>query len=320
MQIIGCDVAKATFDINLSGHKGRSFANRRAGFESLVKWINHVIDTDVCVVFEATCVYHLPLAAFLAETDIKVLVANPGRTRAFAKSQNQLNKSDPLDALSLRRYGQSLDLSQHHLFVQESKQISMLKALLNRLTQLEKDLQREKNRLEKCDFIPHAQPMADSIRRQIRRLTNEINRIDQAIDSHIQSDPVLIKHQVLLCSIKGIGVRTTRWLLPLLHNQRFKTARQLAAFLGLTPRHEQSGTQTKPGKLSGLGNPTLRSRFYFPAISAATHDPALAHFYQSLLRKGKTKKQALTAVMRKLIHIAFGVIKHQTPYDPNYAR
>jgi transposase len=319
MQIIGCDVAKATFDIKLPGQKNRSFSNRACGFAALLKWINQALDDEVCVVLEATGVYHLPLAAFLVEADINVLVANPGRARAFAKSQNQLNKSDPLDAFSLQRYGQSLELSEQHLFIKDPKEISTLKALLSRITQLEKDLQRERNRLEKCDFIAHSKPLAQSIKRQIRHLTREINKIEHAIESHIQSDPILIKHQQLLCSIKGIGVRTARWLLPLLYNQRFKTARQLAAYLGLTPRHEQSGTQIKPGQLSGLGNRTLRSRFYFPAISAATHDPALAHFYQSLLRRGRTKKQALIAVMRKLIHIAFGVIKHQTPYDPNYA-
>ena len=320
MQIIGCDVAKATFDIKLADHKNRRFSNRRGGFGALLTWINRIFDQEVCVVLEATGVYHLPLAAFLTDAGINVLVTNPGRARAFAKSQNQLNKSDPLDAFSLRRYGQSLDLSEQHLFIKDPKEISTLKALLSRIIQLEKDLQRERNRLEKCDFISQSKPQAQSIKRQIRHLTTEINKIEHAIESHIQSDPILIKHQQLLCTIKGIGVRTTRWLLPLLHNGRFKTARQLAAFLGLTPRHEQSGTLIKPGKLSGLGNPTLRSRFYFPAISAARHDPVLAQFYQSLLRNGKTKKQALIAVMRKLIHIAFGVIKHQTPYDPNYAR
>ena len=89
MQIIGCDVAKATFDIKLADHKNRSFSNRRGGFSALLKWINRVFDEEVCVVLEATGVYHLPLAAFLTDAGINVLVTNPGRARAFAKSQNR---------------------------------------------------------------------------------------------------------------------------------------------------------------------------------------------------------------------------------------
>ncbi len=324
MQIIGCDVAKASLDINAQDDEGRTlsrrFDNRRSGFHALLRWIKEVMgDAEVCVVLEATGVYHLPVAAYLVEHDLAFLVANPGRARAFATSQNQRNKNDRLDSFSLRRYGQSLDLRQQHLFVQQAQQINTLKALLSRLTHLEKDLQREQNRLEKCDFIPDSQPIASSIKRQIRRLKAEIKKIDTMIDEHIESDEVLNKNNQLLCSIKGIANKTARWLLPLLHNKRFKNARQLAAFLGLTPCHQSSGTMILPGRLSGHGNRMLRSKLYFPAVAAATHDPAMAAFYQSLLRRGAAPKQAIVAVMRKLVHVAFGVIKHQQPYDPNFA-
>ncbi len=219
----------------------------------------------------------------------------------------------------LQRYGGSLELDKQHFFVPDSGPIQCLKALLARLTQLHKDQRREKNRLEKCAFIDHSNAITSSIQRQLCHLKTEIHHIETAIDTLIQNDPSLNHHRQLLCSIKGVSVKTARWLLPLLSPQRFKSARQWAAFVGLTPRHESSGSRRKPGKLSGRGNRLIRSKLYFPAISAATHDPQLNRFYRQLLRRGHNKKQALVAIMRKLVHIAFSVFKHQTPYDPLYA-
>ena len=326
MQFIGCDVAKATLETATQGNNdrvaNRRFDNRACGYRALLTWIRACHDCpadEICVVLEATGVYHLPLVAYLSEHAIKVLVANPGRAHAFAQSQNQVNKNDQLDARTLQRYGRSLDLSKQHFFAPHRKEISGLKALLSRHTQLDKDRQRERNRLEKCDFTPNSGQPEKSIRRQIRHLERELKRIDDQINALIDSDPELKHNNQLLCSIKGIANKTARWLLPLLDQQRFNTARELAAFLGLTPCHQSSGTSRKPGHLSGRGNRLIRSKLYFPAITAANHDPMLRRFYQGLLRKGATKTQALVAVMRKLVHIAFGVIKHQQPYDPEYA-
>lgn len=326
MQFVGCDVAKATLDAAAERADGRitvkQFANRRSGFNQLLKWMAACYGDppeEICLILEATGVYHLPLAAYLTEHGIKVLIANPGRARAFANSQNQLNKNDQIDARTLQRYGRSLDLSRQHFFVPDSKEISGLKALLSRQTQLEKDHQREQNRLEKCTFIPQSAQLAASIRRGIRRLKTELERIDKRIDDLISADTDLQRNNELLCSIKGIGEKTARWLLPLLHQQRFTSARELAAFLGVTPCHQSSGTQHKPGQLSGRGSKLIRAKLYFPSIVAATRDPALRGFYQARLKNGATKMQAIIAVMRKLLHIAFGVIKHQQPYDPEYA-
>lgn len=319
MHFIGCDVAKATFDISLDERtSARRFANRTTGYQKLVNWIRASGYEDVCVVLEATCVYHLPLAICLTQQGIKVLVANPLRARQFAKSHGRRNKSDPLDCAALRRYGLSLDMSREHPFTPDSPEISTLRALLGRYTQLEVDLQREKNRLEKCNFIPQGQLPARSIKRQIRRLKAELEHLDEEIASLIDSDEALKHNDELLRSIKGIGEKTAPWLLILIHDNRFKTARELAAFLGLTPCHESSGTMRKRGHIPDNCNRRLRARFYFPAVSAMTHDPNMKALYQGLIGRGSTEKQAITAVMRKLVQTAFGVVNNQTPYDPNY--
>jgi len=199
-------------------------------------------------------------------------------------------------------------------------EISKLRALLSRLRQLNKDLQRERNRLEKCAFLEASELLRHSLQRQIKATTREHTRIQRHIDQLIKDNPSLQRNQQLMCSIKGIGKITSQWLLPLLSTQRFNNAREVAAFLGLVPCHRSSGTSlSSRGKLSGRGNANLRARLYMPAMCAAAHNPEMKAFYQMLLARGKTPKQGLTAVMRKLVHICYGVIKHQTPYQENYA-
>lgn len=318
MNFVGCDIAKDTFEASLEGIPSRRFTNTPRGHAQLAGWIKAKSSAPVCVVLEATCVYHLPLANYLSEQGIGVLVANPTRASRFAESQGLRNKSDCLDTESLRRYGASLDLSRQRLYQPDRKIINQLKALLNRYTQLEKDLRRERNRLEKCPFIPDSEPQAQSLRRQISHIKAEIHHLERDIRVLIGSDQRLKHNDRLLRSITGIGEKTARWLLPLLHDQRFSSARQLAAFLGLTPRHESSGKWVKRGRIPYNCDRRLRARFYYPAVCAARHDPGCRAFYQRLISQGSTSKQALTAVMRKLVHTAFGVIKHQTEYNPQY--
>lgn len=327
MQFIGCDVSKKTLDLACNkGPKVRKFEelkvlNHLIGWEQLILWIESHHQTDRssnCVVMEATGVYHLPVAAYLSTAGFKVIICNPGRSADYARSQNQINKSDSLDARSLQRYGSRLE--KIHWFIPDTLEISQLKSLLSLLDQLDKDIMRWHNRQEKATYQnPHAKVLM-AAKRQLSNLQREADRTQKAIDELVQGDAQLRRNQQLMCSIKGIGVKTSQQLLPLLQGERFESARQLAAFLGLTPCHRTSGTSLKsPGQLSGRGNARLRAKLYMPALSALTYNQELRAFYNTLLDRGKTPKQAITAVMRKLVHLCYGVVKNQTLYRENYA-
>lgn len=327
MHFIGCDVAKKSLDLACPNpttkrhSKPRKVSNTQAGWKTLIGWSEQQTQASreaLCIVMEATGVYHLKAAAYLAKAGLKVLVINPARAAQYAQSQNQVNKNDQLDAQALQQYGSQL--KKYHWFAPDRPEISQLKALLSRLRQLDKDLQRERNRLEKCAFQECSEWVHSSLQRQIKTLTNEQKRTQHQLDQLISNHANLQRDQNLMCTIKGIGKQTSQWLLPLLCAQRFNNAREVAAFLGLTPCHKSSGTSLQArGKLNGRGNPYLRARLFLPAMSAARTDPEMKAFYQRLLAKGKPKKVALTAVMRKLAHTCFGVIKNQTPYRENYA-
>ena len=322
MFFIGCDVAKATVDAawfdesSQRWHQRNKIPNRPAGYRRLLSWLRQVCQCplqELCLVVEATGVYHLPMAEYFHKAGVAVIVTNPGRAAEHAKSQNRLNKTDQLDARGLWLYGKQLE--RHHFYEPHSPAIQALQALLSRLRQLDQDLLRERNRLEKCPFIPSSGALAASIRRQIRHLAREKQRLQAQIDELIAGDAQLRRIRRRLMSIKGIGNITSQWLLPLLYRDQFDSPRRLAAFLGLTPIRRQSGTSLdQRGRLSGRGNRYLRSRLYLPAVCASTHDPAMAKFYDTMLRRGKAPKQALTAVMRKLIHICYGVVKNDQDY------
>jgi transposase len=322
MLLVACDVSKATVDAAWFDEQRQRWLerskidNNRRGWRGMLGWLEKSSGKSraaFTLVVEATGVYHRPFVDFAYGQGLHVIVTNPGRAAENARSHNQLNKNDRLDARSLHGYGQ--ELKKIFEYQPDSPEISGLKAMLSRLRQLDKDLTRERNRLEKCPYIAESQPLAASIRRQIRALEREQKLIQGQIDELIRSQPDLKHLQSLMCSIKGVGKVMSQWLLPLLYRQQFTSARQLAAFLGLTPIHKRSGTSlNKRGRLSGRGNGYVRSRFYMPAVSAITHNPELKRSYDTLIRRGKTDKQALTAVMRKLVHICYGVVKNNEPY------
>ena len=320
MHFIGCDVSKLKLDL-ATATRTHQVDNTRAGWDALIQWAEaqyQVHRSKICVVMEASAVYHLQAAAHLSLSGLKVLVCNPGRSADFSRSQNQLNKNDRLDASALQRYGATLE--KLHFFRPDSLEISALKSLLGLLDQLERDIRRWTNRLEKARHQYPGFTIDRSIKRQIANLQREQNRTQKAIDALIRSHKSLHHQQQLMCSIKGIGPKTSQRLLPLVYNDRFDSARQLAAFLGLTPCHKASGTSLKkPGRLSGRGNATVRAALYMPALSAKRHDPEMNDLYDRLIARGKLPKQAITAVMRKLVHLCYGVVKNQIPYNEKFA-
>lgn len=322
MLLIACDVSKATVDAAwFDEQRQRWFErskidNNRRGWRGLLNWLEKSSGQSraaFTLAVEATGVYHRPFVDFAYGQGLRVIVTNPGRAAENARSHNRLNKNDRLDARSLHGYGQ--ELKKVFEYEPDSSEINGLKAMLSRLRQLDKDLTRERNRLEKCPYIAESQALTASIRRLLKALEREKKLIQGEIDELIRSHPHLKHLQDLMCSTKGVGNVMSQWLLPLLYREQFTSARQLAAFLGLTPIHKRSGTSlNKRGRLSGRGNAYLRSRLYMPAVSAITHNPELRGFYDTLIRRGKTEKQALTAVMRKLVHICYGVVKNDQPY------
>jgi len=237
---------------------------------------------------------------------------------ALAASSNHY-QTDKVDAHVLARYG----LERHaelKTWTPPAPQYRQLRTLQIRKQALQADLQREQNRLEKFQVSRPDKFVVASVERMIQHLENELELLEQAIETHIQAHPELEHDRSLLQTIQGIGHVMSTLLLPVLQPGRFDKAPQVAAYLGVIPVEHQSGTSINGRPhLSKAGDATIRAKLYMAAITAARYNPDVKALYERLLAKGKSKMAALGGAMRKLIHICFGVLKHQTPYSPKTA-
>jgi transposase len=313
MKVLGIDVAKAKFDVALLRDgklKFKTFANADVGFAELRDWLQMLGVDQVHACLEATGVYGDRLCEWLYDAGHVVSVLNPAQVKDFAKSLLTRNKTDTVDAAVLARFGAALVPPAWQPPVPEER---VLRALLRRLAALEETRQQERNRLDVA-----APEVRASIEHHLDYLDTQILELRRRIQDHIDQNPDLKRQQDLLESIPGIGPVVSQNLLSWSSRiQTFDSARQFAAFAGLTPKRHESGSSVHgKTRLSKIGHADLRKLLYFPAMNAVRHNPLLKVFAQRLRQNGKAPKLILAAAMRKLLHIAFGVLKSQQPFNP----
>jgi len=181
---------------------------------------------------------------------------------------------------------------------------------------LEEDIQREQNRLEATAFSDSSVRVQASIEGMIQLLKVELEQLKRDIDDHMDRHPALKRDRHLLSSIQGVGEVVSQEMVYLLNSRVFRNGRQAAAFVGLTPVHQESGTWKGRSRLSKRGPSRIRSKLYMAAVVCSQHDAQIRLHYQRLLANGKTKMQALCAAMHKLVEICFAVLKQQSEYRP----
>lgn len=312
--ILGIDIAKLKIDVVLlfeNKSLAKEFANSPKGFQLLKAWLESRQISEVHACLEATGIYGAAVAKFLHEQGHLVSVVNPLSIKGYAKSKLQRNKTDKADARLIADFCRTQNPAQ---WFPPPPEIIQLQALVRRIEALEEMLQMERNRLE---VSPNkTQP---SIKRMIKTFETEIETLRKSIKEQINNDPDLKEQDQLLQTIPGIGEKTSALLLGEIEFGRYQSARQVAAFAGVTPKKSESGTSLKHTKLSKLGNGRIRKGLYFPAIVAKQHNQTIKNFAERLEKNGKTPMQIICAAMRKLLHMAFGVLKHKQPFNPNMA-
>ena len=320
----GIDVSKDKIDIGwlrdatTGKKKNKVLKNTAQGHILAIDWLlknTKASPAKIVVVLEPTGIYHEALIYALHDKGIKVLLANPGKAKKYAESINLLHKTDKMDAIMLAYYGHA-QYNRLIFWQPDVPEVRELKVMIRRLDALEKDLQREENRQEATEFSLTSQRVSQSLIDMIKALQAEIKRLQGDIDNHIDQHPKLKKNRQLLESIKGIGPVMSRELVYLFASKTFKNAKQVAAYLGLIPKLKESGKYKGRTMMSKTGSARVRAKLYMAAVCASTHNPDIKDQKARLLKAGKVKMQALGAAMRKLIQICFGVIKHQTEYQP----
>ena len=192
-----------------------------------------------------------------------------------------------------------------------------LRSLLNRLDVLERNLRSELNRQEKVGktMVFHRLEQ-QSIARSIKRLKAEIITFKRVIGQCIKSTSSLQRNFNLLLTIPGVGAKTAWVMIVIPGSRNFRSAPEVASFLGLNPIEKRSGqSQYRRPRLSKPGSGHYRQQLFFPAMVATRKNPDIQALYERLLAADKSKMCALGAAMRKLGHICYGVVKNQTPYQ-----
>ena len=311
---VGIDVSACMLVVALEsdhqpGRQRREFPNTAAGHQVLIQWLSKSA-TAVQVCLEATGLYSLDLALALDRAEgIEVMVANPRAIADFAKALLQRSKTDKLDAEVM------LEFVRRMPFVpwQPPKPHRLdLRALMRRITGLKLASQQEKNRLHSVSQSAEITPLVrKDIQSHLVQLERHVEKLEQQAEAIVQVDPELAQQFRHLVSVRGIArVSALHILAELVILPPDMTARQWVAHAGLDPRHHDSGTSIhKPARISRARNRYLRAALFMPALVATQHDPNIRAFYQKLVDRGKTKMQAIVAVMRKLLHALHGMLR-----------
>ena len=316
---LGIDVSKATLDLALRIEGNASslqIENTQDGFEKLTKWVAKLGGQQIHACMEATGQYSDAVAEFLFhQPGYQVSVVNPARILAYAQSRLTRNKTDQADANLIAIY---CEREKPALWSPPPASFCKLQALVRHLDDLKTMRQQQVNRLLSGTNEPL---VLESLHQIILMLDQQIESTEQKIRSHIDQDAELKRQRDLLNTIPGIGHLTAARLLGEIRSiHDFDSARQLAAFAGLTPRNYSSGTSVhKKSKLSKIGNANLRHILFMPALSARRCNPIVRPFCDRLAGNGKSKMTVMGAAMRKLLHIVFGVLNSGLPFDPQYA-
>lgn len=322
MIFFGIDISKLTFDVTIvsdSKYKHKIFNNNQNGFIKFVKWMKPTKD-ECYICMEASGIYGMCLAQYLISKEYKVIVSNPLIIKRYSQQKMSRNKTDKADSLCIAKFARSLyreDEIDNSLYVPKSKNYQSLQELVTRLEQVNLLINQEVNHKESTLNLT----ISRFIQENIQVLKDQVLTIRTEITSCIDKDKNLKAQHQLLVSIPGIGDKTAWAILAYLGDiSLFSNSSQVASYAGINPFIEESGTSVKSVHLSKMGSKRLRKALYMPAMVAMIRNPVLSKFYNKLVNKGKPKKVAICAVMRKLLVISYGVLKSEVEFDPNYKR
>ena len=292
-----------------------TFANTAVGHKKFIRWATKGGGTArVCL--EATGIYSLEFALALHHAkNVAVMVANPRAIKDFARACMQRAKTDAVDAGGILEYLQRMPFM---AWQPPAPEILELQAINRRIVQLNTELTRERNRRHASEFGgASADAIAHDIEVNIRHLERRIERMHESGLRLMRNTPVLATKLAHLVSAKGIAeVSAMRLLAELLVLPDDLAAPQWVAHAGLDPRAYDSGTSIhRPRRISKVGNSHLRAALYMPALVAIQHEPNVKAFYNKLVVAGKKPMQAVVAVMRKLLHAIWGMLKHDKDFD-----
>lgn len=317
----GCDTGKDFIDVvrrtPLDQQAHHRFNNTAAGHRQMIQWLLKArTDQPLRVVVEASGIYSLDLTLALFEADhITVMVANPRALKDYRRAHMQRSKTDQVDAAVICDYAARMPFI---AWQAPEPEVLELQQIARRIQALIVERTREKNRLRVAlATVTTSSVVINDIEVNLRHLERRIEELEKKARHRIKKHTASERSYQHLVSVRGISQRSAIQLLAeLLVLPNGLTVREWVAFAGLDVRHYSSGTSVaKRPCISRVGNVRLRRALYMPALVAIQHEEAVGAFYQKLISKGKKPLVAIVAVMRKLLHAIYGMLKHDLDFD-----
>jgi transposase len=302
---VGIDVSKDHLDVAVRpGGESYTINHSSQGIDELVEKLSEL--AAHLIVLEASGGLERPMTIALAEQGLPVVVVNARQVRDFAKATGRLAKTDRIDAMVLAQFAETVRPQLREL--PDAKQRA-LSALLSRRRQLIEMITAERNRL-----AASAEPaVRGDIEAHLAYLQGRRDKLDQELDEAVQADPSWSFKAQLLRSVPGVGPVLTMCLLFELPELGKLSSKRIAALVGVAPINRDSGRwRGHRGTWGGRGG--VRSALYMAALAAAKSNPVIRACYQRLLARGKPKKVALVACMRKLLVILNAIVRNSTPW------
>ena len=301
---VGIDVSKDRLDVAVLGERQeKQVNNTQVGIAELVAWMQEW--QPELIVVEATGGYQRCVVDALFHAGLSVAVVNPARVRQFARACGLLAKTDKLDAQVLAEFGSRV---QPRCYEGKSEAEKQLSALLVRRKQLEEMLKAEQNRLRTI-----SPSLRGSVERIIAILKEEKKRLDEQICELMKEQKAWQAQTEILSSAPGVGMVTTATLLAELPELGKMDRKKIAALVGVAPMNYDSGRKRGYRKTKG-GRGDVRSVLYMSTLVATRYNPLIQTHYQQMLKRGKLKKVALTACMRKFLTILNAMVRDQQPF------
>lgn len=307
---IGIDVSKERLDCNCRPTGITSSCdNTPTGIADLIKWAR--AQQPQLIVLEATGGLERPLVAEILAARLPVVVVNPRQVRDFARAIGQLAKTDRIDAAVIAHFGEAVNPEVRPFPDHLTQQMD---ALMTRRRQLVQMLAAERNHL-----VSAPAQVQNYVKEHISQLEELIKKLDQDIDQMITGSPIWKTKENLLRSVKGVGPVLSRTLLAELPELGQLSRQEISKLVGVAPLNNDSGKYKGKRSCWG-GRASVRGPLYMATLSATRYNPVIKEFYQRLIAKGKAKKVAIVACMRKMLITLNAIVKSNKPWDANFAQ
>jgi transposase len=245
-----------------------------------------------------------------------VLVCNPLSIARYSQAVLARTKTDATDARRIARFCEMHDLVP---WTPASPAQQQLRALLTARETLVQERLRLSNRQHAAGYTACQALVTELQAPVLAAIEAQITHIDRELAKLAAVDTLLGAQLRLVVTIPGLGLTTTGTLLASLPLDRLETARQVVAYVGLCPQEHTSGSSIRArGHIGPLGPASLRKALYLPAIVAMRCNPALRVFAERLRAKGKRPKVVITAVMRKLLVLAWTLLRTGQPFSSTH--